>query len=227
MHAFANGARRSGLCGSLRTRPARRRCGLGGVRKCQRTGESKVPRMLQSEHRRLVTRVAQSTREPRPNFPAATKAVWAARQDADVLGDPIRKALRPFHRRKATAISGRSIAWPRRRGDPAARACRRNAGARACERAPRDPQHAGYKRAFCTEIIEAFVASLTTELRQRAKRQLGLSSVSKAHAGLVTFVQRSDGALRLNVHLHTLALDGVYVRNTGGKLEFHALARPL
>jgi hypothetical protein len=87
-------------------------------------------------------------------------------------------------------------------------------------------KHAGYKRAFCTDIIEAFVASLTTELRQRAKRQLGLSSVSKAHAGLVTFVQRSDGALRLNVHLHTLALDGVYVRNAGGKLEFHALAPP-
>jgi hypothetical protein len=39
-------------------------------------------------------------------------------------------------------------------------------------------------------------------------------------------VQRSDGALRLNVHLHTLALDGVYVRNVDGKLEFHALTPP-
>ena len=45
-------------------------------------------------------------------------------------------------------------------------------------------------------------------------------------AGLVTFVQRSDGALRLNVHLHTLALDGVYVRNADGKLGFHALPPP-
>ncbi len=70
-------------------------------------------------------------------------------------------------------------------------------------------KQAGYKRAVCAETIEAFVASLTTELRQRAKRHLGLSSVSAAHTGLVTFVQRSDGALRLNVHLHTLALDGV------------------
>ena len=85
---------------------------------------------------------------------------------------------------------------------------------------------AGYKRACCTDIIKAFVASLTTELRQRAKRQLGLSSVNEAHTGLVTFVQRSDGALRLNVHLHTLALDGVYVRNADKKLEFHALAPP-
>ncbi len=42
----------------------------------------------------------------------------------------------------------------------------------------------------------------------------------------MTFVQRSDGALRLNVHLHTLALDGVYVRNADKTLEFHALAPP-
>ena len=37
-------------------------------------------------------------------------------------------------------------------------------------------QSAGYKRAFCMLIVEAFVASLTTELRHRAKRQLGLAS---------------------------------------------------
>ncbi|MFM9014726.1 MAG: transposase, partial [Gemmatimonadota bacterium] len=40
------------------------------------------------------------------------------------------------------------------------------------------------------------------------------------------FVQRSDGALRLNVHLHVLALDGVYVRGPGGALAFHALPAP-
>ena len=53
-------------------------------------------------------------------------------------------------------------------------------------------KRAGYKRAVCTDIVEAFVASLTTELRQ-----LGLSRVSEAHASLVslgTFVQRSDGS---------------------------------
>ena len=87
-------------------------------------------------------------------------------------------------------------------------------------------QHAGYNRAFCTDAIEAFVASLTTELRRRAKRQHDLASVGEAHPGLVTFVQRSDGALRLNVHLHTLALDGVYVHNREKKLEFRALAPP-
>ena len=33
-------------------------------------------------------------------------------------------------------------------------------------------KRAGYKRALCTDISEAFVASLTTELRQRGKRHL-------------------------------------------------------
>ncbi len=49
---------------------------------------------------------------------------------------------------------------------------------------------------------------------------------AEAHGGLVVFVQRSDGALRLNVHLHVLALDGVYVRNADGTHSFRALPLP-
>jgi len=80
---------------------------------------------------------------------------------------------------------------------------------------------AGYKRAFCTELIEAFTGVLLAELRRRAKGVFGLRRAGDAHPGLVVFVQRSDGALRLNVHV--LALDGAYVRGTGGTLAFHAL----
>jgi hypothetical protein len=47
-----------------------------------------------------------------------------------------------------------------------------------------------------------------------------------AFTGAVTFIQRSDSALRLNVHAHTLAIDGVYVRDTAGALVFHALPAP-
>jgi hypothetical protein len=60
-------------------------------------------------------------------------------------------------------------------------------------------------------------------------RPFGLRSAGEAHTGLVVFVQRSDGALRLNVHLHVLALDGAYVRNArnaDGPLEFRALPPP-
>jgi Putative transposase len=45
-------------------------------------------------------------------------------------------------------------------------------------------------------------------------------------AGAVTFVQRFDSALRLNVHFHSLVLDGVYVQGEGGRLDFRELPAP-
>jgi hypothetical protein len=63
--------------------------------------------------------------------------------------------------------------------------------------------------------------------RRRAKRGLGLATVTDAHPGAVAAVWRADSALRMNVHCHVLALDGVYVRNdTTGSLVFHPLPAP-
>jgi hypothetical protein len=87
----------------------------------------------------------------------------------------------------------------------------------------------GYDRELCAEVLSAFVEELLRSLRWRAKRLLGLASVEQAHPGTVTFIQRFDSALRLNVHFHTLALDGVYVRGddgAAGELVFHALPEP-
>jgi len=51
--------------------------------------------------------------------------------------------------------------------------------------------------------------------------------VTFADTGCVLAVQRTDSALRLNVHFHVLALDGVYVRDkASGRLVFHALDTP-
>ena len=88
----------------------------------------------------------------------------------------------------------------------------------------------GYDRNLCAEALGAFVEELTRSLRWRAKRLFGLKSVEDAHTGAITFVQRFDSALRLNVHSHVLALDGVYVEGAGdadaGALEFMALPAP-
>src|SRR5688572_5425812 len=68
---------------------------------------------------------------------------------------------------------------------------------------------------------------LSRSLKRRAKQAFGLASVKDAHTGAVCAVQRTDSALRLNVHLHVLALDGVYVRDAvSGALRFEALAAP-
>ena len=81
---------------------------------------------------------------------------------------------------------------------------------------------AGYDKQLCGQLVGAFVQSVLDCLRRRAKRELGLRSVSEAHTGAVTFVQRFDSALRLNVHSHTEALDGVYVERDD-ELVFHPL----
>ncbi|KIG16979.1 hypothetical protein DB30_03963 [Enhygromyxa salina] len=52
-------------------------------------------------------------------------------------------------------------------------------------------------------------------------------SVQAVCLGLVMEqAQTADSSLRLNVHFHTLALDGVYVRDDAGVLRFHALSNP-
>jgi Putative transposase len=77
-------------------------------------------------------------------------------------------------------------------------------------------------------LLSAVAASeLSRSYRHRAKREHGLPSVSVLHTGSVTFVQRVDGALRLNIHAHTLAIDGVYIRGEQtSALQFLPLAEP-
>ena len=69
----------------------------------------------------------------------------------------------------------------------------------------------GYDSGLCAEVVSAFVEELSRSLLWRAKQLFGLCSVADAFTGALAAVQRTDGAVRLNVHLHVLALDGVYV----------------
>lgn len=47
--------------------------------------------------------------------------------------------------------------------------------------------------------------------------------IDQGQSGAVTVVQRCSGGVRLNPHLHTIALDGVFVRDQAGALVFHQL----
>lgn len=82
-----------------------------------------------------------------------------------------------------------------------------------------------HDRELTADVLRVFVRSIFASLRRRSRNS---SSVNKpAHGGAVTFVQRFGGALNLNVHFHTLILDGVY-RTTegGGMLRFCPLPPP-
>ena len=87
----------------------------------------------------------------------------------------------------------------------------------------------GYDRKLCAEVVSAFMAEVDRSLCWRAKRELGVASVASAHTGGVVAVQRTDSALRLNVHCHALVLDGVYVHENDdprSPLEFRELDTP-
>jgi len=85
----------------------------------------------------------------------------------------------------------------------------------------------GYDQQLCAEILAAFTAELSRSYKYRAKHLLGLCSVNEIHTGSVSLVHRADSALRLNVHQHVMALDGVYVRDKStSELIFHPLAEP-
>jgi len=73
----------------------------------------------------------------------------------------------------------------------------------------------GYDRRLCSDVLGAFIGSLRRSLRWRAKRKLGLPSVEDAQFGAVSFLQRADSALRLNVHAHCIVLDGLHPRGLG------------
>jgi hypothetical protein len=75
-----------------------------------------------------------------------------------------------------------------------------------------------YDAALLTAVLGVFIRALFGSLRRRAKR-MGLRD---AKPGAVTFVQRFSSALGLNVHFHTLALDGVYTPDG----TFHMLGPP-
>jgi len=82
-----------------------------------------------------------------------------------------------------------------------------------------------YDRELTSEVLRAFLRSLFAELRRRVRRHWG---VRAEQCGAVTFLQRFGSALNLNLHFHTLALDGAYryPDEYGETLRFFALPPP-
>jgi hypothetical protein len=78
-----------------------------------------------------------------------------------------------------------------------------------------------YDSRLAGEVLRIFVRRVFASLRRRARQR---RRVDDPQCGAVTFVQRFGGALNLNVHFHTLVLDGVY--DPGDSLRFRALPPP-
>jgi hypothetical protein len=80
-----------------------------------------------------------------------------------------------------------------------------------------------YDAKLTSQVLRAFLRALFAGLRRRARDQW---DTARAQCGAVSFIQRFGSALNLNLHFHTLALDGVYNRREGAPLHFLPLPAP-
>jgi hypothetical protein len=72
-------------------------------------------------------------------------------------------------------------------------------------------------------VLGAFISAINSDLRRRArKRKLR----GRLQTGSLTVVQRFGSSLNLNVHLHVIAMNGVYEQQPDGSLLFHPLPAP-
>jgi hypothetical protein len=84
-----------------------------------------------------------------------------------------------------------------------------------------------YDHELCSLVVNIFVGRVFAWLRRTAKRELGLVRLSQAHPGAVTVLQRAGDGLRLNLHVHAVALDGCYIeKSRGDELAFWAAPPP-
>ncbi len=80
-----------------------------------------------------------------------------------------------------------------------------------------------YDAALTSAVLGVFVRTVFTSLRRRARKRWGLV---RGQCGAVSFVQRFGDALNLNVHFHSLLLDGVYAPGPEGALRVRPLPPP-
>jgi hypothetical protein len=77
---------------------------------------------------------------------------------------------------------------------------------------------------LASQVLGLFIRTVFASLRRRAK--VAAARRRGPQCGAVTFVQRFRDALNLNVHFHSLVLDGVYAQDAEGGLRFHPLPPP-
>jgi len=78
-----------------------------------------------------------------------------------------------------------------------------------------------YDSNLTNAVLSVFVRRVFASLRRRARL---LAPIEDPQCGAVTFVQRFGGALNLNVHFHSLVLDGVY--DVKDEMRFRPLPPP-
>jgi len=83
-----------------------------------------------------------------------------------------------------------------------------------------------YQMAWDHRLTRRILRVFARELRRFYRRKAREKGIKGGHFGAVTVIQRAGGALNLNVHFHTAAIDGVFHEKEGGELAFHRVFAP-
>jgi len=75
------------------------------------------------------------------------------------------------------------------------------------------------------QILSGVLGIVNRAISTYLIKKAGYTKV-RAHTGAVTLIQRFGSALNLNVHFHTLFIDGVYQIKHNGQLRFHRVNAP-
>jgi hypothetical protein len=78
-----------------------------------------------------------------------------------------------------------------------------------------------WDHALCRRVTGVFLRAVFRLLREHARA----SGLEHPRGGAVAIIQRFGGALNLNVHVHTLVLDGVFAADSTGAVGFHPARR--
>jgi len=88
------------------------------------------------------------------------------------------------------------------------------------------PYRLRYQRAWNHGLSRAVLRVYTRALRDLYRRDARTRGIAGGQTGMVTALQRAGGALNMNLHFHTLVLDGVFTEDHEGALAFHPAPGP-
>jgi hypothetical protein len=88
------------------------------------------------------------------------------------------------------------------------------------------PYRLRYRLAWDHGLTRAVLGVHARVLQDFYSRRAHRPGLGKGRTGMLTVIQRFGSGVNLNLHFHTLVLDGVFTERTPGRLEFHAATPP-
>jgi hypothetical protein len=86
---------------------------------------------------------------------------------------------------------------------------------------PAHPHAHAHPSTTYTAVLKIFIRAVLSYYRRRAREH----GVLGGRSGSVTFVQRFGSAANLNLHAHTIVLDGVFADHPAPAQEFDPVSR--